>query len=86
MIIVILLICCVNLKCAICIIDPVCGMLSVEESNTMSDRKQKPPISIRLPDDLKEALEEIAKHEHRSLHNLIVHILYEYIEHKDDKP
>ena len=52
----------------------------------MSDRKQKPPISIRLPDDLKEALEEIAKHEHRSLHNLIVHILYEYIEHKNDKP
>ena len=52
----------------------------------MSDKKQKPPISIRLPDDLKESLEESAKREHRTLHGLIVHILYEYVEHKNEKP
>jgi predicted DNA-binding protein len=37
-------------------------------------------VSLRLPDDLHEALKALAKQESRSLHNLILFILRKYIE------
>jgi hypothetical protein len=37
-------------------------------------------FSLRLPDKLHQALKEIAKKEHRSLHSQIIHSLEKYIE------
>jgi predicted transcriptional regulator len=39
-----------------------------------------PLFSLRLPEDLKQELLEIARREHRSLGNMIVKILREYLE------
>ncbi len=43
------------------------------------------PTSIRLPEDLKSRLEELAAKEHRSLSNLIIAILYERVEQEEEK-
>jgi hypothetical protein len=37
-------------------------------------------FTLRLPEELYEALKRLAEREHRSLHAQIVHILMEYID------
>ena len=38
-------------------------------------------MTLRLPNELKDKLKEIAEKENRSLHNLIITILIGYVEH-----
>lgn len=38
--------------------------------------------TLRLPNELKEKLKKEAKAQHRSLHNLIISILWQYITNK----
>lgn len=41
-------------------------------STTSSDTKRRPPVSVKLPDDLENYLRERAKHDFRSLSKEIV--------------
>jgi hypothetical protein len=41
---------------------------------------QTPKFLLRLPADLRAELERIAQEEHRTLTNLIVHVLREWVE------
>jgi hypothetical protein len=40
---------------------------------------ETPRFPLRLPTDLRKELEEIARAEHRSLTNLIIHVLREWL-------
>ena len=46
----------------------------------MTNNVKYSPFAVRLPSDLRQKLEEKAKEESRSLSNLIVKILQEWIE------
>lgn len=49
----------------------------------MAYRDNVPHTTIRLPDELKKKLEAFAKRESRSLNNLMVKILRDYIEEQE---
>ena len=40
-------------------------------------------VNIRMPDDLRDKLREIAKQEHRSVSNLIVKILMDWLKNRE---
>lgn len=44
----------------------------------LSNGKQKPPDTLRLPEDLKVKIKEQAERENRSFSNMIITILREY--------
>lgn len=48
------------------------------------NKREKNPTSVRLPEELKEKLEEIGKKQTRSVSNLIVCICWEYVKKYDE--
>ena len=49
----------------------------------MSISKEKTRTLLTIPKDVKNQLEEIAKEENRSVNNLIMTIIYEYLKDKE---
>lgn len=51
----------------------------------MLDVAPTPKFLLRLPPDLREQLERVAEEEHRTLTNLIVHALREWLEERPSR-
>jgi predicted transcriptional regulator len=52
----------------------------------MLDVAPTPKFLLRLPSDLRAELDRIAEREHRTLTNLIVHALREWVARREDQP